>query len=300
MMEMGMFSSILLGTLLGGLLAAPLDVLPALPEAVAQALAPAAIVLLAVLGRLAAGRIPQAEATDPSLRINLNPISETWRNLQRAGQHGDVVWALMGISWMWFYGALFLTLFPAMTHDALKAQPTVVSLLLMIISLGIGAGSLTCERLARGRNALALVPLGALGMAVFGGDLARVLMGLEGSTLAPPGGWPLWDFMGQGAHQHLMVDLWLMAMSVGWFSVPLYAQMQAKAEPSHRARVVGANNIINALFMLVCAAWAMGLGAAGLSVGRIIAATVLLHGLVCLVAYWRQPRWRQALSQWRG
>jgi hypothetical protein len=300
MMEMGMFSSILLGTLLGGLLAAPLDVLPALPEAVAQALAPAAIVLLAVLGRLAAGRIPQADATDPSLRINLNPISETWRNLQRAGQHGDVVWALMGISWMWFYGALFLTLFPAMTHDALKAQPTVVSLLLMIISLGIGAGSLTCERLARGRNALALVPLGALGMAVFGGDLARVLMGLEGSTLAPPGGWPLWDFMGQGAHQHLMVDLWLMAMSVGWFSVPLYAQMQAKAEPSHRARVVGANNIINALFMLVCAAWAMGLGAAGLSVGRIIAATVLLHGLVCLVAYWRQPRWRQALSQWRG
>ncbi len=300
MMEMGMFSSILLGTLLGGLLAAPRDVWPDLSEPVAQALGPLVLLIMAILGRWAAQVIPETTATDPSLRINLNPITETWRNLRRAGAHGDVVWAIMGISWMWFYGALFLTLFPAMTHDTLRAQPTVVSLLLMLISLGIGAGSLMCDRLARGRNALALVPPGALGMAIFGADLAWVLMSLEQSPLISGAGWGLLDFVQQGPHQRLMLDLWLMAMSVGWFSVPLYAKMQANAEPSHRARVVGANNIINALFMLVCAGWAFGLGAAGWSIGRIVAATVVLHVLVCSTCFVLQPRWREALAQYRG
>ena len=298
MMEMGMFTSILLGTLLGGLLASPSDLLPGLPEGVANALAPALLGMLALLGLWSARRIPATLATDPALRINLNPITETWRNVRRAGEHGDVVWAMLGISWMWFFGALFLTLFPAITHNALHAQASVVSLLLVLISLGIGVGSLTCERLARGRSSLALVPLGALGMAVFGGDLARVLMGLE-TAPAPVGGWALMDFVAQGRHQYFMADFWLMAMSVGWFSVPLYAQMQARAEPSHRARVVGANNIINALFMLGCALWSGALGAAGLSIGGIIAATMVLHSMVCLWAFWRQPRWREALAQWR-
>ncbi len=300
MMEMGMFSSILLGTLLGGMLAAPRDVLPGMPEWVAQGLAPALVVLLAIAGRVAIQSVPAGTAMDPSLRINFNPITETWRNVARAGEHGDVLWAILGISWMWFYGALFLTLFPAMTHDALHAQPSVVSLLLVLISLGIGAGALSCERLARGRSPLALVPLGALGMTVFGADIARVLIHVEVLTNAPAAGWSLVEFMKQSDHQVLMFDLWLMAMSVGWFSVPLYAHVQAKAEPAYRARLVGAANIISALYMLVCAGWAFALGAAGLSVGRIIGATIVLHVVVCLVAYWRHPRWREALLQWRS
>lgn len=297
MTEMGTFSSILLGTLLGGVLAAPQDIWPQMSQPLAQGLAPAVLVIMAVLGRVFAQQIPQASATDPALRINLNPLTETWRNIKRANAHGQVLWAILGISWMWFYGALFLTLFPAITHDSLRAQASVVSLLLMLISLGIGVGSLMCERLARGRSPLVLVVLGALGMALFGGDLARVLITLEAKPLIQGGQlWGLSDFVAQGAHQHLMVDLWLMAMSVGWFSVPLYAEMQARAEPSHRARLVGANNIINAVFILVCAGWVGGLGAAGLSVGWIIAASVALHVLVCALAFVLQPRWRHALS----
>ncbi|HEX5372393.1 MAG TPA: MFS transporter [Aquabacterium sp.] len=286
LLEMGMFTAILLGSLVGGLLVAPREWWPGLPMGVEETALPLALVVLALLGWWRAQAIPMTAAVDPELHVHLNPIGETWRNLQRASAHGQVLWSLLGISWMWFFGAVFLSLFPALTHDTLKAPSSVASLLLVLISLGIGSGALMCERLARGHSPLRLVPLGALGMAVFGGDLAWSVMQLEQGQGLPTGGWHLQAILGEVALWRLLADVWLMAMSVGWFSVPLYAHMQAQSEPSHRARIVGANNILNAVFILLSAALAWGLGAAGLSYGQVFAATIALHLLACGLA-WR-------------
>src|SRR5206468_6854592 len=127
--------------------------------------------LLALAGRAVAQAIPPAPATDPGLAINWNPVSETWRNLMLA--HGNVVVfrSLLGISWMWFFGAVFLAQFPSFAKEVLHGDEQVASLLLVVFSIGIGAGSLLCEVLSRRHVDIGLVPLGAIGMTIFAVDL---------------------------------------------------------------------------------------------------------------------------------
>ncbi|HEY1102304.1 MAG TPA: MFS transporter, partial [Burkholderiaceae bacterium] len=163
MVEMGTFVAILLGNVAGGLLVA-------IPETGHRDVA-VACVLLAVLGRAVAQFIPSAPATDPGLKINWNPVTETWRNLKLA--HGNIVVfrSLLGISWMWFFGAVFLSQFPSFAKEVLHGSEQVASLLLVVFSIGIGIGSLLCEVLGRRQVEIGLVPLGAIGMSVFSIDL---------------------------------------------------------------------------------------------------------------------------------
>jgi hypothetical protein len=135
MVEMGTFVAILLGQVAGGLLVA-------LPE-VGPASVAVACVLLALAGRGIAQRIPRLEATDPGLAVNWNPLTETWRNLRLARANPVVFRSLLGISWMWFFGAVFLGQFPSFAKDVLHGNEQVASLLLVVFSLGIGAG---CRR----------------------------------------------------------------------------------------------------------------------------------------------------------
>jgi len=292
LLEMGLFTAILLGTLAGGWLADP-----ALSPRWAL---PATLLALALLGRWRAQAIPATPAQDPGLRLDLNPWRASWRSLVELPRHGDVMTAVLGISWMWFFGATFLALFPALARETLRADASVATGLLLITSVGIGGGALMCERLARHRLEPWLVPMGALGMAVFGGDLAWCLGGL--ASLNEAGGalharWHLAAFIAEPRHWRPMVDVALMAMSVGWFSVPLYAEMQARAEPSHRARVAAANNLCNALFILASATLAGGLSVLGMSLPQVLGATVGLHAVLGLAVWVGQPRWRHG---WRG
>ena len=119
-----------------------------------------ACVGLAVLGRATAQAVPASPSTDPQLRINWNPVSETWRNLKLA--HGNIVVfrSLLGISWMWFFGAAFLAQFPSFAKEVLHGDERVASLLLVVFSVGIGVGSLLCEVLSRRHVEIGLVPLG--------------------------------------------------------------------------------------------------------------------------------------------
>ena len=154
MVEMGTFVAILLGQVAGGLLVA-------MPQVGHGAVA-AACVLLALAGRAVAQAIPSAPATDPGLVINWNPVSETWRNLKLA--HGNVVVfrSLLGISWMWFFGAVFLAQFPSFAKEVLHGDEQVASLLLVVFSVGIGIGSLLCESLSRRLVEIGLVPVGGI------------------------------------------------------------------------------------------------------------------------------------------
>jgi MFS family permease len=163
MVEMGTFVAILLGNVAGGLIIA-------VPEIGAHHVG-LACVGMALVGRVVAEFIPSLPATDPHLKINWNPVTETWRNLKLAHENIVVFRSLLGISWMWFFGAVFLSQFPSLAKEVLHGNEQVASLLLVVFSIGIGIGSLLCEVLSRRHVEIGLVPLGAIGMSVFSIDL---------------------------------------------------------------------------------------------------------------------------------
>jgi 1-acyl-sn-glycerol-3-phosphate acyltransferase len=270
MVEMGTFVAILLGQLAGGLLV----VVPGRgPE-----LAAAACVAIAVIGRLAAQAIPATPAEDPSLKINWNPVSETMRNLRLAGEDIVVFRSLLGISWMWFFGATFLSQFPSFAKDVLHGDAHVASLLLVLFSVGVGIGSLLCEVLSRRQVEIGLVPLGAIGMSLFAIDLYFAV-----GHLALPAGagvWGIAGFVAQGQHVRPMVDLFMLSLSAGLYSVPMYALIQTRAQPSHRARIIAANNILNALFMIASSLIAGALLHFGVSIPGVFLWTGIANAIV--------------------
>lgn len=241
MVEMGTFVSILLGNIGGGLLMSLPQVGPHWVAGVCLG--------LALVGRVAAQFIPPTPSVDPGLRIHWNPVTETWRNLRLAHDSLVVFRSLLGISWMWFFGAVFLSLFPAFAKEVLHGDPRVASLLLAVFSVGIGVGSLLCEMLSRRHVEIGLVPLGAIGMSVFAVDLYFASRGLG----TPAAVFDVAGFLARPAHWRVVADLALLALFAGLYSVPMYALIQLRSQPTHRARIIAANNILNALFMIVSA-----------------------------------------------
>lgn len=286
MVEMGTFVAILLGNLAGGLLVAVPGQGPAWVAG--------ACVLLALVGRATAGAMPPAPAPDAKLAINWNPFTETWRNLRLARAEPELFRTLLGISWMWFFGAVFLSLFPGFARDVLRGNEQVASLLLVVFSIGIGTGALLCERLGRGlkgRNGLTLVPIGALGMTVFTVDLYFAARSLPTGSLMGAA-----EFMRHGAHWRIMVDLLLLSLSTGLYSVPMYAFVQRHSRPTHRARMIAALNILNALFMVLSALLAGALLAFGLTIPGVFLCVGLASAIVTFLLVRAVPALRQGLG----
>ncbi|HWK84936.1 MAG TPA: MFS transporter [Caldimonas sp.] len=278
MVEMGTFVAILLGQVAGGLLIA-------MPQVGASYVA-AACIGLAILGRATAQYVPASPSTDPALRINWNPVSETWRNLKLA--HGNLVVfrSLLGISWMWFFGAVFLAEFPSFAKEVLHGDEHVASLLLVVFSVGIGIGSLLCEVLSRRHVEIGLVPLGAIGMSVFSIDLYFASRGL-----APSSGYTLSAFVAAAPHWHVMADLALLSLFAGLYSVPMYALIQLRSQPSHRARIIAANNILNALFMIASSIIVGILLKLGLTVPQVFLVVGLLNAVVAFYIFMLVPEY---------
>ncbi|MEW6465391.1 MAG: MFS transporter [Pseudomonadota bacterium] len=286
MVEMGTFVAILLGNVAGGLLIA----MPLVgPAAVA-----AACLTLALLGRVLAQAVPASPPTDAALVINWNPFTETWRNLRLA--HGNIVVfrSLLGISWMWFFGAVFLSNFPAFAHDVLRGDERVASLLLVVFSVGIGAGALLCEVLSRRHVEIGLVPLGAIGMSVFAVDLYFATQALPPAA----GTHSLSGFLAQPAHWRVLADLALLSMAAGIYSVPMYALIQMRSPASHRARIIAANNILNALFMIVSAVLAGALLGAGLGLAQVFLLLGLANALVAAYIFLLVPEYLLRFIAW--
>ncbi|MDB5931757.1 MAG: transporter, partial [Polaromonas sp.] len=240
MVEMGTFVAILLGQVVGGLMVSVPQVGPTYVAV--------ACVGLALVGRLVSHLIPLMPATDPGLKINWNPVTETWRNLKLASANVVVFRSMLGISWMWFFGAVFLSQFPSFAKEVLHGNEQVASLLLVVFSIGIATGSLLCEVLSKRHVEIGLVPVGAIGMSIFAVDLYFASRGLPAAEVMGVG-----TFMSQHAHWRVMVDLALLSLFAGLYSVPMYALIQLRSQPTHRARIIAANNILNALFMIVSA-----------------------------------------------
>ena len=284
--EMGLFVAILLGNVAGGLLVS-------IPETGAR-WAAAGCIVVAIIGRLAAQAIPLSPASDPALRINWNPFTETWRNLKLA--HGNLVVfrSLLGISWMWFFGAVFLSTFPAFARDVLHGDERVASLLLVVFSIGIATGSLLCERFSHRHVEIGLVPLGAIGMTVFAVDLYFATRGLPPSDAALG----LAAFVAMPAHWRVLFDLAMLALSAGLYSVPMYALIQLRCEPTHRARIIAANNILNAIFMIISAVLPGAMLSAGFTLPQVFLAMGVLSALVAGYVFLLVPEYLLRFLAW--
>ena len=285
LVESGTFVAILLGNLTGGLLIA-------LPGVGREAVAVGCLAL-ALLGRWSAQAMAPLPAADPDLRINWNPWSETRANLRLARQDGVSWQMLLGISWLWFFGAVFLSQFPVLAKEVLHGNEQVASLLLVVFSLGIGAGSLLCERLSRGQVEIALVPLGALGMSVFTLDFWWAVRSLPAAELMGVAA-----FLSQAAHWRVLLDLGLLSLSAGLFSVPMYALIQVRSQASHRSRIIAANNILNALFMVASALISAALLMAGVSLPALFLCLALGNLMMLVWLCLRVPEMPRRAWQW--
>ena len=312
LVEMGTFVAILLGTMAGGLLVKTGSSGPVYVAVGCMA--------LAVVGRIASHFIPVSPAPDPTLTINWNPFSETWRNLKIAARDKSVFHSLLGISWLWFFGSIFLTAITPFARDVLGGDENVVTLLLAVFSIGIGLGALACERLSGRKVEIGLVPFGSIGMTLFAVDLwlaSRNLGGLAAavapavsavaptvSAVAPAEagaqfiGRGLQAFLADSSHYRVMADLFALAFFGGLYSVPLYAVIQARAEPTHRARIVAANNILNALFMVVASLMAKALLDAGLTLPQLFLVVGLMNAAVAAYIYTLVPEFLMRFICW--
>jgi len=285
LVEMGTFVAILLGEVVGGL------VIAIKPDG--PVLAGATAIAVALGGYLVSRGVPITPAVAPELKINWNPFTETGRNLRLA--YGNrVVWlSMLGISWFWFYGATYLTQFATFTKDVLGGDEHVATLLLAIFSVGIGVGSLLCERLSGHKVEIGLVPFGSIGLSVFAIDLYFASRGLQPGGLAG-----IEHFVSVHAHWRIVADLVLLGMFGGFYIVPLYALIQERSDPAYRSRIIAANNILNALFMVASAAIALGLLKAGLSIPALFLATGLMNAVVALYIYLLVPEFLMRFLAW--
>ncbi len=286
LIEMATFLAILLGTILGSSLIRI--------EAQGVWWVAAATLGIALAGLGSALRMPSAAPVDPGLKINWNPITETLSNLRHIRSNRSVFLSCLGISWFWFYGSIYLVQLPNYTKEVLGGGAGVYIFILTLFSIGIGLGSILCERLSGRKVEIGLVPFGSIGMTLFGVDLYFAHPAIAASRdlalsafLVLPGTW------------RVLADLCLLAAFSGFFIVPLFALVQMRSDPARRSRVIAANNILNALFMVVAAGMSAALlNAANLSIPALLLATALLNAIVAIYIYSLVPEFLMRFLSW--
>src|SRR5438477_3902895 len=268
LMEAGTFLSILAGTIAGEV-------------AVAIAWGPAACCLLLLVcagfGFAASLRVPTAPAPTPDLRLSWNLVTAAAEILRHAWERRDVRLSILGASWFWLVGAVSLSQLPSFAKMTLGADSSVVVLFLAAFSIGVGVGSTLCGRLMHGEVSARYVPLAALGMTVFSFDLG---IAAQAAVPAQTGLIDVVDFLSQLGGLRIFGDLLGLAVTGGFFVVPLYAIIQNRSEEASRARIIAANNVVNALFMAGAAAVTAGLIAAGLDTPALFLILGIANALV--------------------
>ncbi|WP_374359088.1 MFS transporter [Pseudoduganella danionis] len=289
--EMGTFVGILLGEIFGALLVVQQ------PHGIAyEAVATLAV---AALGLVASYRIPHSPAPVPELKVSWNFIGESVRNIGHSRKNRVVFLAMLGNSWFWFYGALVLAQFPVFAKDNLHGDHSVFVLLLTVFSLGVGCGSLLCERMSGRKVEIGLVPFGAIGLTLFGADLYFASRDI--STMLAPAAAAQFDAMAllqQPGVLHILADVLLIGLFGGFYIVPLFALIQTRCEPSHLSRTIAGMNILNALFMVAAAGLAIVLLGQGFTIPELYLVTALLNALVALYIFSLVPEFLMRFLAW--
>ncbi len=287
LMETGTFLAILLGTMLGGILIS-------LEHGIGWV--SLAVMLLAVLGYVSSWGIPFSPPADPNFRINWNPITETWNNLAFLQRNRTVWLSALGISWFWFVGMMYLTQLPNYTRLNLGSDQQVVTLLLVAFSVGIGAGSLLCEKLSGRRIELGLVPFGSIGITLFGIDL--FLATPHNLTVTDHAEFNASQFLSQAQSWRILADIVLIGLFGGFYIVPLYALVQNRSEVAHRSRVIAGNNILNSLLMVASTIVAIILLNSGFTIPQLLLLAALLNAIVAVYIYTLVPEFLMRFIVW--
>ncbi|MEK9765795.1 MAG: MFS transporter [Thalassolituus sp.] len=285
LVEMGTFLAILTGTLVASVLATQED---------GVIWVSSVIVGISILGYFVSRRIPAAAAANPEQKIRFNPFTETWRTLGYSRQTKAIFLAVLAISWFWFLGAAYLTQIYGYAKDFLGGDQSVVMVLLATFSIGIAVGSLLCERLSGHKVELGLVPLGSIGLTIFGIDLYLIDLPAVGAEFISAG-----DFLTQLHGMRVVFDFLMIGIFGGFYIVPLYAMIQARSEEKHRSQVIAAINIMNALFMVGSAIFGiLMLGVVGVSIPEFLVILAVLNALVSIYIYRTIPEFAMRFIIW--
>ncbi|QEL12050.1 MFS transporter [Kushneria phosphatilytica] len=274
--ELGTFLAILLGTLMAG----PLAILAGGPWRSVIALV---LIAIALVGLVISYAIPAAPPVAGG-RIGWRPVSETVAVVRSAWQEKRIFPALLGISAFWFLGACYLTQLPQWTRSVVGGGPGAVSLLLAAFAIGVGLGSLICARLSAGRLEIGLIPLGAAIIGLAGLDFAHH----EAISVHPMA---LGELLIQPRLWWMLADLALIGIGGGLYIIPLYTFIQLRSPEGQRARMIAANNVLNALFMVASALFGilvLGVLSASLSLFFALLASMAL--IIAIGAGLARPR----------
>ncbi len=285
LIEMGTFIAILLGTILGGvLIGIPGD---------GWKWVSLTVIAVALAGVAVAWGIPRAAAPSPDLKFNWNPFTETWRSFSFIRSNRTVFLSILGISWFWFVGSLFVSQFPNFAKNELGGNEHVVTVLLATFSIGVGIGSLLCERLSGHKVEIGLVPFGSIGLTLFGIDLYFATPAVK-----PEVAMGAFEFLSKPGNWRLLFDLAMIGMFGGFFIVPLFALIQTRSDPQYRSRIIAGNNILNALFMVLAAGFAILCLSNGMSINTLLLLTAILNAFVAIYIYTLVPEFLMRFLVW--
>lgn len=283
LVQMGTFVAILLGTIFGGLM---------IVQDQGRHYVAYAVVAVALAGYFASRFIPVTPSLNKELKINWNVFGETLNNIKAIRENKTVFLSILGISWFWFLGATYLVQFPNYTKEVLSGNADVVTLLLALFTVGIGSGSLLCNRFSGNKIEIGLVPFGSIGLTLFGIDLfysqpaeiSAVVIGLK-------------EFLTID-YARLMTDIFFLGFFGGLYIVPLLALVQQRSDKKYLSRVIAGNNIINASLMVLSAIFAIVILSAGFSISELFLMVAILNAVVAIYIYTLVPEFFMRFLVW--
>jgi hypothetical protein len=285
LVESGTYIAIILGLMVGGIAVSM--------NYENNIILSACLICLAAFGYFTSRGIPKTKSVDPALKINWNIFTETSRIIGFAKRDQGVMYAIIGISWFWFYGSAVTLQIPAYTLNIINGNEVITTTLLATFAIGIGIGSLLCEKLSGYRIEIGLVPLGSIGLTLFSADLyfAKPIANmLEISFIS--------EFLSAREHLRILFDLTMIGLFGGLYSVPLYAMLQERAERKKISRIIAANNILNAIFMVSASLFAIITLSFGMSIPQFFLILAGLNGIVSIYIYCRYPAFFVRFLKW--
>ena len=257
-------------------------------------LASIAVLGIAVAGYAASRAIPPAPPTSPLLKINWNPITESWRVCKLCAKQRTVLNSVLGISWFWFLGTALTAQLPNYAKLHMGGGESLNLLALGVFSVGTGIGSLLCEKLSSRTVEIGLVPLGAFGVTAFGIDLYFARSGLAPST-----GLDILGFVQSAGSLRILFDFMMIGIFGGLYLVPLFALVQSRTAKSELSRVIAGNNILNALFIVAAAVCGIvSQQVLGWSIPQFFLAVAILNGLVAIYIFTLTPEFLMRFMAW--
>lgn len=234
--------------------------------------------VITVLTWGAARFVPPTGSAAPDLLIDRNVLRATTRLLGELKALPTVWIGALIVSWFWLFGAVVLSLLPTMVKENIGGDQSVVTLFLMLFTVGVAIGSTLAAKVSEGRILLALVPFSGILLGIIALVLAAGLAGHDPSDDLI--GWN--EFLTSASGPWIALALAGLAACGGAFVVPTFAYVQSEAPEEVRARIIAANNVLNAAFMVAGALVVAGLQFAGAGVPvlmALIGGSTLLVGL---------------------